>query len=180
MSNQKNTWRGILTVCLIFIFNLSFAQQVLVSGKVSDSKNGPLPGATVLVKSTTRGTVTGIDGSFSIQAASTETLVFSFVGFESKEVLVGNQSVVDVQLSEGFALSEVVVTALGVERETKALGYSVQTVDGSQFTEARETNVINSLSGRVAGVQITNSSSGVGGSTRVTIRGESSLNINSN
>ena len=180
MSNQKNTWRGILTACLIFIFNLSFAQQVLVSGKVSDSKNGPLPGATVLVKSTTRGTVTGMDGSFSIQAASTETLVFSFVGFESKEVLVGNQSVVDVQLSEGFALSEVVVTALGVERETKALGYSVQTVDGSQFTEARETNVINSLSGRVAGVQITNSSSGVGGSTRVTIRGESSLNINSN
>ena len=169
-----------IAACLLFVLNFSFAQQTRVTGKVSDLKNEPLPGATVLVKGTSRGTVTDVDGTYAIQAASGETLVFSFVGFETKEFLVGASTVVDITLSEGVALNEIVVTALGVEREAKALGYSVQAVDGSQFTEARETNVINSLSGRVAGVQITNSSSGIGGSTRVTIRGESSLNINAN
>ena len=165
---------------MLLVLNFSFAQQARVTGKVSDVNNEPLPGATVLVKGTSRGTVTDVDGTYAIPASSGETLVFSFVGFETKEFAVGASSIINITLSEGVALNEVVVTALGVERETKALGYSVQAVDGSQFTEARETNVINSLSGRVAGVQITNSSSGIGGSTRVTIRGESSLNINAN
>ena len=180
MIAQKSIWRGLLTAMMLFILNFTFAQQTQVTGKVTDSKNEPLPGATVLVKGTSRGTVTDIDGSYAIQATTGETLVFSFVGFESKEAQVGTATQVDIILTEGLALNEVVVTALGVERQTKALGYSVQAVDGSQFTEARETNVINSLSGRVAGVQITNSSTGIGGSTRVTIRGESSLNINAN
>lgn len=180
MIAQKSIWQGMITACLLFILNFSFAQQARVTGKVSDVKNEPLPGTTIVVKGTTRGTVTDVDGTYSIQAQSGEILVFSFVGFETKEIQVGSESVMDVTLSEGLALSEIVVTALGVERETKALGYSVQAVDGSQFTEARETNVLNSLSGRVAGVQITNSSSGIGGSSRVVIRGESSLNINAN
>ncbi|GMQ24611.1 SusC/RagA family TonB-linked outer membrane protein [Algoriphagus sp. oki45] len=180
MIARKSIWTGMLTFGMLFILHLSLAQQQLVSGKVSDANNQPLPGATVLVKSTTRGTVTDVDGSYSIQAASGETLVFSFVGFEAVEVTIGSSSVINVVLTEGVALNEVVVTALGVERETKALGYSVQAVDGDRFTEARETNVINSLSGRVAGVQITNSSAGLGGSSRVVIRGESSLNINAN
>lgn len=180
MIAQKSIWQGITTACLLFVLNFSYAQQMRVSGKVSDLKNEPLPGATVLVKGTSRGTVTDVDGTYAISANSGETLVFSFVGFEAKEVPIGASSVVNITLSEGVALNEIVVTALGVEREAKALGYSVQAVDGSQFTEARETNLINSLSGRVAGVQITNSSSGIGGSTRVTIRGESSLNINAN
>ncbi len=180
MAAKKSIWQWMATGLLLFILNLSFAQQYKVEGKVSDVNNEPLPGATVLVKGTNRGTVTDVDGSYAIQASPGETLVFSFVGFESSERLIGNSNIVNVTLSEGLALSEVVVTALGVERETKALGYSVQAVDGDRFTEARETNVINSLSGRVAGVQITNSSSGLGGSSRVTIRGESSLNINAN
>jgi len=180
MIAQKSIWQWMVAACLLFVLNFSFAQQSRVTGKVNDVRNQPLPGATVLVKGTSRGTVTDVDGSFAIQAASGETLVFSFVGFETKEFLLGASTTVEIRLSEGLALNEVVVTALGVEREAKALGYSVQAVDGSQFTEARETNVINSLSGRVAGVQITNSSSGIGGSTRVTIRGESSLNINAN
>ncbi|MBS4073070.1 MAG: SusC/RagA family TonB-linked outer membrane protein [Algoriphagus sp.] len=180
MIAQKSIWQGIMTACMLLVLNFSFAQQTRVTGKVSDVNNEPLPGATVLVKGTSRGTVTDVDGSYTIQAGSGETLVFSFVGFETKEFAVGASSIINITLSEGVALNEIVVTALGVERETKALGYSVQAVDGSQFTEARETNVINSLSGRVAGVQITNSSSGIGGSTRVTIRGESSLNINAN
>lgn len=180
MIARKTIWQGMWTAMLLFVLNFSQAQQVRITGKVSDPSNEPLPGATIVVKGTTRGTVTDVDGSYSIQASASETLVFSFVGFETLERIVGNSSEINVTLSEGVALNEVVVTALGVERETKALGYSVQAVDGSKFTEARETNVINSLSGRVAGVQITNSSSGIGGSTRVTIRGESSLNINAN
>lgn len=180
MIAQKSIWQGMMTVCLLFLLNFSFAQQSRVSGKVSDVSGEPIPGTTVLVKGTTRGTVTDVDGSYSIQAAIGETLVYSFVGFETKELVVGNAQVMDMTLSEGLALSEVVVTALGVERDTKALGYAVQAVDGSRFTEARETNVLNSLSGRVAGVQVTNSSTGLGGSSRVIIRGESSLNINAN
>jgi TonB-linked SusC/RagA family outer membrane protein len=180
MIAKKSIWQVMTTACLLFILNFSFAQQTRVTGKISDMNNEPLPGATVLVKGTTRGTVSGVDGMYAIEAAAGETLVFSFVGFEPKEEVVGNASVINVSLSEGVALTEVVVTALGVERDAKALGYSVQAVDGGRFTEARETNVMNSLSGRVAGVQVTNSSSGVGGSSRVIIRGESSLNINAN
>ncbi|SIN67276.1 SusC/RagA family TonB-linked outer membrane protein [Algoriphagus halophilus] len=180
MIAKKSIWYGVMTAMLFFTLSLTFAQESRVTGKVIDEKNEPLPGASVLVKGTTRGTVTDIDGSYSIMANSGEILVYSFVGFETVEETVGNSTVINVTLSEGVALSEVVVTALGVERETKALGYSVQAVDGDKFTEARETNVINSLSGRVAGVQITNGSSGIGGSSRVTIRGESSLNINAN
>ncbi len=180
MTANKSIWQWIATACLLFTINFSFAQEALISGKVSDANNEPLPGATVLVKGLNRGTITEVDGTYSISAAPDEVLVFSFVGFENIERTVGNQTIINVVLTEGLALSEVVVTALGVERQTKALGYAVQAVDGSRFTEARETNVINSLSGRVAGVQITNGSSGIGGSTRVTIRGESSLNINAN
>ncbi|MDF2157263.1 SusC/RagA family TonB-linked outer membrane protein [Algoriphagus sp. CAU 1675] len=180
MTAKKSIWQGMIVACMLFILNFSQAQQMRVEGKVSDSSNEPLPGATVMVKGTTRGTVTNGDGSYFIQASPSETLVFSFVGFETVERIVGNSSVIHVTLNEGVALNEVVVTALGVERETKALGYSVQAVSGDRFTEARETNVINSLSGRVAGVQITSGTSGIGGSTRVTIRGESSLNINAN
>lgn len=180
MAANKSIWRWMATASLLLIMNFSFAQESRITGKVTDANNEALPGATVLVKGTNRGTVTDVDGTYMIDATRSEILVFSFVGFESIERTVGNASQINVSLSEGLALSEVVVTALGVERETKALGYSVQAVDGSRFTEARESNVINSLSGRVAGVQITNGSSGIGGSTRVTIRGESSLNINAN
>lgn len=159
------------------------AQSRSISGKVTEASGGePVIGASVLLKGTTRGTVTNMDGDFKLEVDGPESiLVFSYIGFQTLEVQVGNQSSLEVAMEySSEELSEVVVTALGVERETKALGYSVQAVDGDKFTEARETNVINSLSGRVAGVQITNSSSGIGGSARVTIRGESSLNINAN
>ena len=180
MAAKKSIWQWVFTACMLLAFNFSFAQQSRIEGNVIDANNEPLPGASVLVKGTTRGTITDIDGSYTILASVGETLVFSFVGFESIEQIIGNSNVINITLVEGLALSEVIVTALGVERETKALGYSIQAVDGDRFTEARETNVINSLSGRVAGVQITSGSSGIGGSSRVTIRGESSLNINAN
>lgn len=159
------------------------AQSRTISGQVTESSSAePVLGASILIKGTAQGTVTDLDGNFELEIPSNEaTLVFSYIGFQPQEIMVGNRSTINVVMEySSEELSEVVVTALGVERETKALGYSVQAVDGDRFTEARETNVMNSLSGRVAGVQITNSSSGVGGSSRVTIRGESSLNINAN
>lgn len=162
-----------------FVMN-TLAQEKRVEGKVTDAGNEPLPGTSIIVKGTTRGTVTNIEGKFNLMAAPSDTLVFSFIGFEIVEKVVGNSSLINVILQEGIEIGEVVITALGMERDAKALGYAVQTVDGDRFTEARETNVLNSLSGRVAGVQITSGSSTLGGSSRVTIRGESSLNINAN
>jgi TonB-linked SusC/RagA family outer membrane protein len=159
------------------------AAQSQISGRITEAEtNEGIIGATVQVKGTSRGTVTDFDGRYTIEVSGPEAvLVFSYIGFTPQEIVVGNRSVIDINLSASTEeLSEIIVTALGVERETKALGYAVQAVDGAQLTEAREPNVINSLSGRIAGVQITNSSSGIGGSTRVTIRGESSLNINAN
>lgn len=158
----------------------AFGQERRVEGKVTDPQGQALPGTSVLVKGTTKGTVTGLDGNYSVMVTPTDTLTFSYIGFEKADRAVGNAYMINVTLQEGVEMGEVVVTALGMERDAKALGYAVQTVDGSQLTEARETNMLNSLSGRVAGVQITNGSSTLGGSTRVTIRGESSLNINAN
>lgn len=180
MIATKSIWQCVITLCMLFVINFTFAQELRIQGKVTDENKEPLPGASVLVKGTNRGTVAAIDGNYVIQASEGEILVFSFVGFETLEKTVRESNTINVTLTEGAVLNEVVVTALGVKRETKALGYAVQAVDGDKFTEARETNVINSLSGRVAGVQVTNSSSGIGGSSRVTIRGESSLNINAN
>jgi TonB-linked SusC/RagA family outer membrane protein len=168
---------------LVLFFGLTLsaiAQEKRVEGKVTDPAGQSLPGTSVLVKGTNRGTVSDLDGLYNLMANPSDTLVFSFIGFEKTERLVGNSSIINVTLQEGIEIGEVVITALGMERDAKALGYAVQTVDGDRFSEARETNVLNSLSGRVAGVNVTNGSSGLGGSSRVTIRGESSLNINAN
>ncbi|WP_268121864.1 SusC/RagA family TonB-linked outer membrane protein [Roseivirga pacifica] len=162
---------------------LSKAANKTITGTVYDAAtNEPLPLVTVAVKGTTIGMVTDIDGKYTISAPDDATvLTFSFVGYQTLEEQIGTRTTIDVRMTELVtSLEEVVVTALGVERETKALGYSVQEVQGDDLVEARETNVVNSLSGKVAGVQITGSGSGVGGSSRVIIRGESSLNINAN
>lgn len=154
-----------------------------ITGTVVDAAtNEPLPFVTVKVKGTTLGMVTDADGRFNLSIPdNSDVLVFSFVGYVTLEETIGNRSVINVSLSENVtSLQEVVVTALGVERESKALGYSVQEVQGEELTEARETNVVDALSGKIAGVQITGSGSGVGGSSRVIIRGESSLNVNAN
>ncbi len=158
------------------------AQERTIEGTVVDADTNPIPGVNVLVKGTSQGTITNIDGQYRINVPNdAEALVFSFVGYETLEVPIGTQSIIDVDLTEDARqLGEVVVTALGVERETKALGYAVEEVQGTSITQARETNLVNSLSGRVAGVNVTGGSTTIGGSARITIRGESSLNINKN
>ena len=149
-----------------------------ITGKVTDASTGlPLPFVTVTVKNTTLGQVTDVNGDYSLMVPDgAEALIFSFVGYLNVEELIGNRTVINVAMRESIAsLDEIVVTALGVEREQKALGYAVQEVQGDELTEARETNVVNSLAGRVAGVQVVGGSSGVGSTSLITIRGESSL-----
>jgi len=157
------------------------AQTKEITGKVTSSEDGgAIPGVTVSVKGTTMGTITDMDGVFKLKVPQdSKTLVVSFVGMASQEVAIGSQSTINVQLSPDLvAVDEVVVTALGVSREKKSLGYSVQDVKGNELAQAKENNVINSLSGKVSGVQITNSSGAVGSSSRIIIRGASSLGGN--
>ena len=162
---------------MFFALTLSaYAQQI--SGTVSDENGVPLPGATVIVQGTSNGVSTDFDGNYSISASMGDTLVFSFVGYTSQSVVVGSSSTVNVALEPDNALDEVVVTALGVQRNTKALGYSVTNVDGDEISANPSTNAINALQGKVAGVNITGGAMGAKGSSRVVIRGSSSLTGN--
>ena len=147
-----------------------------VTGNVVDGKGDPLIGVTVLEKGTANGTVTNIDGNYHITTqGATPVLVFSYIGYQSKEVDV-KENVINVVLEDGSqALDEVVVTALGIKRAEKALSYNVQTVSNSELTAAKDANFMNSLNGKVAGVNIQKSSSGVGGATRVVMRGSKSI-----
>ena len=174
---------GVFGVNTTLAYELPKAANKTITGTVYDAAtNEPLPLVTVAVKGTTIGMVTDIDGKYNISVPDDATvLTFSFVGYQTLEEQIGTRTTIDVQMTELVtSLEEVVVTALGVERETKALGYSVQEVQGDDLVEARETNMVNSLSGKVAGVQVTGSGTTIGGSSRVIIRGESSLNINAN
>lgn len=168
---------------LIFLFVSGLiaqasAQDRTVSGKVSSAEdNSTLPGVTVVLKGTTTGTTTDLDGNYKLSVPSEGgTLVYSFVGLATQEVEIGARSVIDLVMQpDAQQLSEVVVTAFGVEREEKSLGYAVQELDGDNLTEARENNIVNALSGQIAGVQVTNGSGNVGSSSRIVLRGPSSL-----
>ncbi|BDD05743.1 SusC/RagA family TonB-linked outer membrane protein [Aureibacter tunicatorum] len=158
----------------------TWAQGRTVTGTVKETSGEPLPGVSVVVKGTTNGTITDLEGAFSISIDEPETavLVFSFIGLTTQEVTVGNQTKFDVEMtSDVKQLDEVVVTALGVERDERSLGYSAQQLKSEDLTQVRETNIVNSLSGKVAGVQI-NSNSNMGGSSRILIRGASSITGN--
>jgi TonB-linked SusC/RagA family outer membrane protein len=155
------------------------AQDLNISGTVLDASGGPVAGASVVVKGSTVGVATGADGGYSITAPATATLVFSFLGLASKEEAIAGRGRIDVTLSEGDqALDEVVVTALGIKRQKRSLGYSTATVGGEDFTKARDLNLGNALSGKIAGVTVTGNATGSSGSSRVVIRGNASLTGN--
>ncbi|TGE19244.1 SusC/RagA family TonB-linked outer membrane protein [Hymenobacter elongatus] len=159
----------------------AIAQDRTISGRVTDRSNGQgLPGVTVLVKGTTIGASTNADGTYTLSTpASATTLSFTSIGYASVDRPIGTASTIDIGLSaDTKQLGEVVVTALGREEQKKSLGYSVQDVKGADLTQARETNVVNSLTGKVAGVQISNSSGATGGSSRILIRGAKSIQGN--
>ncbi|WP_456867167.1 SusC/RagA family TonB-linked outer membrane protein [Galbibacter sp. BG1] len=144
---------------LIFglLTTLGFSQEI-ISGTITDTNNVPLGGVSVSILDTPKGTVTDFDGNYEIEANSTDILVFSYIGFIVQNVPVENQTTINIVLQENTEqLSEVVVTALGIKKEKKALGYAVQEVDGESLEKAKEPNFVNSLSGKVAGLTVKNS-----------------------
>jgi len=153
---------------------MSFAQKT-VTGVVSDSDGLPLPGATVLVQGTTTGVTTDFDGNFSINVAEGQILEFSFVGYETAALAVGAGNVINVTLSLGTQLEEVIVTSLGITREKRALGYAVSEVDNTQIENRASGDVARVLSGKASGVQVTNQGGISGSGTSVVIRGLSTF-----
>jgi len=165
-----------LTLVSLLFFQGLLAQNSTVSGTVLDDAGMPLPGANVVEKGTSNGTSTDFDGNYSINVGNNAVLVFSSLGYQTKEVAVNGQSTINTSLVEDASqLEEVVVTALGITKEQRKVGYAVTEVGGENFTVAREVNVANSLAGRVAGVQISPTSSGPGGSSQILMRGVSSI-----
>ena len=174
---KQKLQRFCLFSLFIFITQLTFAQEKEIRGTVTSKIDGfPIPGANVLVVGTTNGTQTNFDGNYSLTANVGDVLSFSYLGTKTVEVTVQDSNIINVQLEEDSEhLREVVVTALGIKKEAKKLGYSLQTVEGEDLARVRNVDVAATLSGRVTGVQINQNGTGVGGSTSINIRGLSSL-----
>ncbi|MBW8199180.1 SusC/RagA family TonB-linked outer membrane protein [Flagellimonas abyssi] len=164
-----------LTFAAMFLCIVAFGQTI--TGTVSDVSGTPLPGVTIVVGGTNIGATTDFDGNYSINASSGQVLRFSYIGMKTKDVTVGSETIVNVVLEEDSTqLDEVVVTALGISRDKKSLGYATQEVDGDNFNLTNEQNVLGSLSGRVAGVQVTGASgASMGGTQKIKIRGVNSI-----
>lgn len=157
------------------------AVQQEVSGTVTDTNGTPIPGVSVLEQNTTNGTATDFDGNYSISVGENATLVFSSLGFATQAIAVGQQSTVDVTMEEDSqALDEVVVTALGIKQQTRKLGYAVAQVDAEEVNVNRSSNFMNALQGKVAGVNVSSLGTGPGGSSKVRIRGQSSISGTNN
>jgi TonB-linked SusC/RagA family outer membrane protein len=166
----------LLALTLVFGFVASYA-QTKISGKVTSADDGTgIPGVTVQIKGTSKGTQTGLDGGYAIDAAAGQSLVFSFVGMQSQEVAVGNKSIINVVLSnDAQALSEVVVTAQGIVREKRSLAYAVSNVTADQLAQKSEPDALRALNGKVPGVNIISGGGAPGSGTRITIRGANSF-----
>lgn len=168
-----------LLICFTFAISLGvFAQDRVVSGRVTSKEDGgPLPGVNILVKGTTTGTVTDADGQYRLTVPSGDvTLVISFIGLQSQEVSLGERSTLDVQMeSDVQQLSEVVVTAVGIEREKKALGYAVTDLAANRIQQKSEPDPVRALQGKIPGVNIIGAGGAVGAGTNITIRGSKSL-----
>lgn len=175
--------KKITLLLAIFAIGLQsiLAQTREITGTVTSAEDGSsLPGVSVSVKGTTLGTITDVNGKFRIKVTpNSHTLVFSFVGMETQEVQISDKSILDIKLSEErYDVKEVVVTALGITRERKSLTYAATEVGSDELINANEANIVSALSGKVAGVQVSSSSGMAGGSSRITIRGISSLTGN--
>ncbi len=168
-------------VFLLFVGIQGALAQMVVKGTVTDAKDGtPIPGVSIVVKGTLTGTVTDIDGKYSLTVpAGYNDLIYSFVGMLTKEIKIDGRAIINIGLeNDVVGLNEVVVTALGISREKKSIGYAVQDLKGEELAKAKEPNIVNSLTGKIAGVQVTNTSGAVGASSRVIIRGVGSLGGN--
>lgn len=175
----KDVLKLLFVFCLFGFQNLQ--AQTTVKGTITDAGSGiPIPGANVVVKGTKTSVSTDFDGKYSINVSNqSAVLVFSYVGTTTKEITVSGQTTINVALgADRQLLGEVVVTALGIKRQKKAITYSAQNIEVAELSEARSLNVANSLSGKVAGLNFSTTSNGVGSSSRITLRGNRSLNGN--
>jgi len=173
---MKTKFSGILTLLLAFVVHLSFAQEKTISGTVSDVSGLPLPGVNIIVKGTTNGTQTDFDGNYSITASVGDVLSFTYLGLKPQEVSVGASNTINITMAEDTAvLDEVIVTAQGIKREKKALGYAVSEVKAEQIESRAESDLGRILSGKAAGVNITSTSGMSGSGTNIIIRGYTSI-----
>ncbi|MEO6135453.1 MAG: SusC/RagA family TonB-linked outer membrane protein [Ginsengibacter sp.] len=169
----------VLILGALFFVQQSYAQQITVTGKVTAPDGAALSGVSVKIKKKNAGMSTAADGTYSIKADKTDVLVFTYVGYAAIEKTVGNQSVINVEMAEDArTLSEVAVTAFGVKQQVRSLGFSTQNVKASEVVESQQPNIVNALQGKIAGVQITNSSGAPGASSSIMIRGGNSLSGN--
>jgi len=173
---MKKRLSGFLTLFLALVVQLSFAQVSSVTGTVTDEDGMSVPGVNVIVKGTNTGAQTDFDGNYSVPAGSGDVLVFSYVGFLTQERVIGANNTIDVILAVDAAqLDEVVVTAFGIKRNPKSLGYAVSTVESEDVLENSEPDLIRSLSGKVAGVNVNFSSGVAGASNQINIRGATTI-----
>ncbi|MFW5756684.1 MAG: carboxypeptidase-like regulatory domain-containing protein, partial [Tangfeifania sp.] len=157
------------------------AQTKVLTGTVTSAEDGePIPGVSIVVEGTTLGTVTDLNGDYTLQVPEdAQNLVFSFVGMSTQEIAIADRNTIDIVMQpQAIGVDEVVVTALGITREKKSLGSATQSVEGTELQKAGSPNVINSLAGKVAGVQINQSGGQLGSSARIVIRGNSSFGDN--
>ncbi|GAA4788945.1 SusC/RagA family TonB-linked outer membrane protein [Olivibacter ginsenosidimutans] len=176
---MKEMYSRALAVLLFCMITISSFAQKTVSGVISDAK-GPLPGVSILIKGSNRGTTTDVQGRFSIAAASSDVLVFSMIGYTAQEIPVGDQATIKITLQEDAAqLDEVVVTSFGIQRQQRSLGYASSTVTAKEITQAGATNFASALYGKAAGVKITTAPGGATSAVNVQIRGINSINYQS-
>lgn len=172
----RRGWSSLLLVPLFFFFSFNVFAQQRVTGTVTGTNGQPVSDATVQVKGTARATVTDANGQFSVEASGNDVLVISSVGFATQEVAVNGRSNISISLAGADqSLNEVVVTALGIRRQQRSLGYATAVVKPEELTVNRTPNLMNALQGKVAGVNITAPSTGPGGSSKIRIRGQSSI-----
>jgi TonB-linked SusC/RagA family outer membrane protein len=171
--------RPLLLIAFIFLLHTVASAQKLTGQVIDQTSQQPVVGATVQVKRTQTGTLTNATGTFTLtNLQKADVLTFSYLGYRSQEIPYTGQTDLTVELVAGVSLNEIVVTALGLERNARSLGYAVQKVDGRQISDIKAPNFLDNLSGKVAGVMITSGSTGVGSSSRIVIRGESSFTNN--
>ena len=177
---MKARLTSLFLLLLLFPMVCALAAPITVNGTVTDATGEPLLGVSVIVKGTTQGTTTNLDGEFTIKAEEGQVIRFTYIGYAPVEETVTGSAMAVTMHEEANALDEVVVTALGIKREQKALSYNVQTVSGEAFTANKDANFINSLAGKVAGVNISSGSAGSGSAARVIMRGTKSISGNDN
>ena len=180
LANTEFTYTQLDNNLIVITGKNEIVANKVVTGKVVDEKGIPLPGVSIKVKGTGTGTVSDINGAFSINTPDNAVLVISFIGYETQEVAVAGKSSINVTLASSTKnLSEVVVTALGIKKDERKLGYSVTTVNGDELSKAKESNVAYSLEGKVAGLSINGTNGGPGSSARILLRGVTSFNAQS-